>query len=93
MRGSCCLENGKEHQGCMCHSNIDVCKSYCDEDIYCKGYVGFISGQHCQIATSNLTCPGGCGQFDVGHVGDLDDTMQCGPPIFDGCFIKSSKLK
>ena len=80
------------HQRCEC-SGRNACKSFCDNDSYCKGYVSFSTVNNCQIATTSA-CPFGCSKYDVGNVGDLDENVSCeNPKYYDGCFIKSSKLK
>ena len=87
----CCLSNGNFHQRCQCKAGISVCKTFCDRDRNCKGYVGKDRSPtyYCQIATTS-ECPSShdCTQHDEGAVGHLDEDESCGYN-YHGCYIKS----
>ena len=83
-RGECTLEKeggGNEkriHQNCICiNSDKEICKTFCDQDVSCKGYTEHTQEQKCQIATTSK-CPSGCNQTNNNSFGDLrwknDDT-------------------
>ena len=87
VESACCLENENVHQRCQCSKLPNVCKSYCDGDTSCKGYVELLGLTGCEIATTS-TCPNGCNQYNVGNIGDLDENVTCeNPDNYGGCFI------
>ena len=94
---ACCTSNGYQHQDCECQADVSFCKSACDRDMHCKGYVARNNGK-CHIATtSKCTNFEGCRQYNSGYVGALDMDTRCGSrrlrDRYDGCYIKQrSKL-
>ena len=88
----CCISYGVFHERCVGRKDLDGCKTACDADENCKGYVqvGFRRGP-CQIATTSR-CPRGFGKHNVGNVGELDSRAICHLPsnaaTYGGCFIK-----
>ena len=92
-RRPCCISGGKFHQYCHCSRGpVSYCKSECDKDDYCKGYVAYRFGNpegKCQIATASDGCPYGCIEYNRGNVGPLIANESCGDvEIFGGCHIK-----
>ena len=100
IKSACCNTNGDYHQSCRCNADVSFCKTFCDGDTNCKGYVdmvGSTSSQYCEIATTSecptvsFTSPVECTQYNGGIVGDLDEDESCGRSTsYEGCFIKSS---
>ena len=89
---ACCTSNGYQHQDCECQANVSFCKSACDRDMHCKGYVARNTGK-CHIATtSKCTSFEGCRQYNSGYVGALDVDARCGSrrrrDRYNGCYIK-----
>ena len=86
----CCIDNSTLHQRCYCLSPLSRCKTTCDTDINCKGYVTQKSlGPVCNIATTS-SCPKDCSLQDSGNVGELVDGATCGK-YYGGCFIKQGQ--
>ena len=75
------------HEMCMCKADVSFCKTVCDSDPKCKGYVKRYSD--CHIATT-ATCPStnGCEKVYKGVTGTLQEDATCGGKDYDGCFIK-----
>ena len=94
IKSACITVNRKYHQRCQCVAELSWCKTQCDQDINCKGYVGRTGSwsDKCQIATSSA-CPRSkrCGKLDRGNLGALDKEGSFGDD-YDGCFIKSSGM-
>ena len=92
LQNACTLTNGKFHQRCEYEENINYCKTACDGDNQCKGYVLKILGNiiSCQTATTS-NCAGGGQPKNVGNVGDLDPKSERNDhEAYQGCFIKQS---
>ena len=94
LASGCCISRSSSfHQRCHCEADTSFCKSACDGDEYCKGYVHAWGSGYCQIATTS-SCPtsNSCQQHDAGNAGPLNSSMTCGEG-YRGCYIKqSSKL-
>ena len=85
---ACCTAGNQFHQRCACARSLNDCKTLCDEDNNCKGYVETSSSSNCQIATTS-SCPSGCGTYDSGNVESLTLAGTCGRTSkYYGCFIK-----
>ena len=89
--------NRKFHERCSCKKEVSFCKTKCDQDRNCKGYVELYKGQSkrkCNIATSS-ECTDGCSKLNKApRFGDLGALDKDGifKRIYDGCFIKSSGM-
>ena len=90
----CCISGAKFHQMCHCPGvPLSYCKTQCDDDKDCKGYVAW-SFEHpegdCQLATTS-TCPSPCfvSKDTIGNVGPLLVGEECGYDNWGGCYIKS----
>ena len=82
------FSGGRFHQLCHCNgTDLSTCKSHCDTDENCKGYVKQTSYNSCQIATTS-TCPSGCTMSYIGNTGALLTDKQLFSEDYDGCFIK-----
>ena len=87
---ACCISNFQYHQGCTCNGLSKICKTSCDEDINCRGYVNSTYGI-CLIATTS-SCHIDCVDFSIGNVGELMDGATCGNASgWRGCSIKQGK--
>ena len=85
-RGVCCTNKDEKHERCDCYKDISFCKSICDTDQDCKGYVGY-GATFCQIATTSA-CPGDCQKASIGQIGVLNQHNGCATG--DGCFVKTA---
>ena len=86
--GGCCTGPQIFHERCYCAARLDFCKSFCDKDINCQGYVGEGSNL-CQIATTSRCPPSnGCEKNSIDSIGSLDPYETCGSGL-DGCFLKT----
>ena len=91
--GACCTSGSTDHQTCQCTADISFCRSHCDFDEDCKGYVDMKGryGGYCMIATTS-ECPNSCEfQNYVGNVGALVPNVNCdnNGNAYKGCFIKN----
>ena len=90
-KGACAVNfNGINifHEECNCHSSqLAICKTTCDSDENCKGYVN--SGAGCHMATTS-SCPSGCKKYHNGNIGELviDGSLNDLTNSYEGCFIK-----
>ena len=75
----------EKHERCDCYKDLSFCKSVCDTDQECKGYVGD-GATVCQIATTSK-CPRDCQKASSGQIGSLDQNNRCASG--DGCFVKT----
>ena len=92
--GACCIAPRQFHRRCHIRDeDVSVCRTLCNEDPGCKGYVEKTSKSHgCQIATTS-DCPAGSKKVNAGNVGDLDANVNCfsfASYGYVGCFIKQS---
>ena len=86
----CCISGAKFHQFCHCPGPLSYCKTRCDDDKNCKGYVEWSfgrPGRKCQFATTS-TCPSQCNVGEQGNVGPLRVHEECGSSTWGGCYIK-----
>ena len=82
------------HEHCYCwmeNENQDkksVCKAYCTDDDYCKGYDYSLSSNNCNYMTDTATCESGCRKRNSGAAGSA---LKNNPDEnVSGCFIKKS---
>ena len=89
---ACCISNNQIHQRCHCDGSLSRCKTACDADVNCKGYVDNIwrGPDMCEYATTS-DCPNDCVLSFRGNVGELVDGGTCGAN-YGGCFIKQTPL-
>ena len=80
----CCTTSNKFHERCAYKLPLFDCKSFCDNDSNCKGYVEKNDG-YCQIATTS-SCKFGGVKNNNGNKGDLGGS--CGSSLYKGCHIK-----
>ena len=66
---------------------VSVCKSHCDGDDNCKGYVEILSFGHCETATTS-SCSSGCTKYEEGSIGDLVFDNDFLSVSHEGCYIK-----
>ena len=94
-RRPCCISGGRFHQSCLCGGPISECKSECDKDNECKGYVALVlekPKEACLFATSS-TCPTECTLQNYGNIGPLLVNETCGEKNdeWGGCHIKENQ--
>ena len=85
--------NGKSsyHERCICNSvTLTDCRSFCNEDPLCKGYVKVKRKSKCNVATTS-PCQPGCTKANVGTVGDLIIGNDRGDSFYEGCFVKETQ--
>ena len=78
------------HERCFCDSVSPTdCRSICDDDPLCKGYVKRKEASQCQVATTS-PCQPGCKKANVGNVGDLIIDSDFSKSTYEGCFVKET---
>jgi len=90
-KGACAItenQNYAFHERCHCpNMPVSTCKSHCDNDDNCKGYV-FLPSYGCQTATTS-SCASGCNKHNKGSIGALVFDSDLLSDSYDGCYIKS----
>ena len=94
IKSACVTVNGQFHERCHCYAELSFCKTKCNQDRNCKGYVGMngLYSHFCNIATSS-ECPSGniCQKLAKGNLGALDKESSLPQgKYYDGCFVKLS---
>ena len=69
------MNDGMFHERCHCNLPLQSCKTYCDQDPNCKGYVQSWNDEKCDYATTS-NCKQSCSKFDHGKVGSLGGTCE-----------------
>ena len=78
------------HERCFCDSvSLTDCRSICNDDPLCKGYVKRKEASQCQVATTS-PCQPGCKKANVGNVGDLIVDSDFSKSTYEGCFVKET---
>ena len=92
-KSACCRYDKKFHERCVCKADVSFCKTVCDSDSKCKGYVKTMDGEEigCEIATTS-TCPNtnNCKKNNKGETGRIKMAATCGwsSISYSGCFSK-----
>ena len=84
----CCVNDGMFHERCHCSAPLQTCKTYCDQDPSCKGYVQSWNYEKCDYATTSH-CQQSCSKFDRGKVGSLGG--DCGSD-YGKCYVKQTGM-